>query len=180
MLKYANSRAQIDTIIHSMHNQIQDLVRLEVGERRDKDLKEAEREDLKGIFKIPITPQIEHLMKISKSIFDKTDKDKRMEEEQERKEIALNFPKYTEEFDMDRIFNKEEVVNADYEEPGVMNFNSFRNIGEKKKCFYKLLKTYKALLTKKNSILSKNSQINTVSESGILTEKFSEISQILK
>ena len=183
MLKYANSRGQIDSIIQSMHFQVQELVRLEVGARRDKDLETQEKEDLKGLFKIPITPQIEHLMKISKSIFDKTQKDKEREEEEERKEIAQNFPTYHEEFDKDKIYD-EEAQNYDYvepvDEPDFMTFNSFRNIQEKKKCFYKLLKTYKALLQKKNSILNKNSKIETVSESGILTEKFKEVSKILQ
>jgi hypothetical protein len=182
MLKYANSKNQIDSIIDSMHHQVQELVRLEVGDRREEDLKTAEREELKGLFKIPVTPQLEHLMKISKSIFDKTQKDKDREEEEERQEIAQNFPTYREEFEMDRIFNGEEVQNADYEEPieepNIMSFNTFRNLSEKKKCFYKLLKTYKALLQKRDSILNKNSQINTINESAILTEKFEEISKI--
>ncbi|CAI2366578.1 unnamed protein product [Moneuplotes crassus] len=184
MLQYANSKIQIDSIIDSMHHQVQELVRLEVGERRDRDLKTAEKEELKGLFKIPITPQIEHLMKISKSIFDKTQKDKEREEEEERQEIAQNFPTYHEEFDKDRIFSKEEVQNADYEEPedepDIMSFNSFRNLSEKKKCFHKLLKTYKALLQKRDSILSKNSDIKTVSESAVLTEKFGEISKLFQ
>jgi hypothetical protein len=184
MLKYANSRSQIDSIIDSMHFQVQDLVRLEVGARRDEDLKTQEKDELKGLFKIPVTPQIAHLMKISKSIFDKTQKDKEMEEEAERKDIAQNFPTYQHEFDKDHIYDPDLAQNVDYEEivdePNFMTFNSFRNIGEKKRCFYKLLKTYKLLLQKRNSLLNKNDKVETVSESQILTEKFQEISSILK
>lgn len=184
MLEYSNSRAQIDSIFESMHYQVQELVRLEVGAKREKDLETQEKEELKGIFKIKITPQIEHLMKISKSIFDKTKADKAREEELEREEISQNFPTYHEEFDRDRIFDREEVQNVDYEdpieEPNFMTFNSFRNLNEKKKCFYKLLKTYKALLQKRNSILNQNDHIKTVSDSAILIEKFQELSTLLK
>lgn len=183
MLKHANSRTQIDAIIESMHHKIQDLVRLEVGARRDKDLETQEKDDLQGLFKIPITPQIEHLMKISKSIFDKTKADKEREEEMEREEIAQNFPTYHEEFDRDRLFERNETQNVDYEEPvdepNIMTFNSFRNIEEKKKCFHKLIKTYKALLQKRDSILAKNSDITTMSKSAIFTEKLKEISTYL-
>jgi hypothetical protein len=137
MLKYANSQIQIDSIIESMHHQVQDLVRLEVGVRHDEDLKKQEKEELQGIFKIPITPKLEHLMKISKSIFDKTQKDKDMEAEEERIEISQNFPTYSEEFDKDKLFDPDYSLNVDYEdpleEPNFMTFNSFRNISEKKK-----------------------------------------------
>lgn len=137
MLKYTTNRKQIDSVIDSMHMQMQELVRLEVGERRDKDLQTKETDDMKGLFKIAITPQVEHLMKISKSIFDKTKSDKEKEEEQEREEIELNFPTYKNEFDRDKLFDNDPNQNVDYElptdEPNFLTIRSFRSIGEKKK-----------------------------------------------
>ena len=179
MLKYTNNRSQIDSVIDSMHIQIQELVRLEVGERRDKDLETKETDEMKGLFRIAITPQVEQLMKISKSICDKTKADKEREEEMERQEIALNFPTYHDEFDRDKLFENDPNQNVDYEipidEPNFLTIKSFRSIGEKKKCFYKLLKTYKALLQKKTSILHQNVEINTMTESAIIIENFQEI-----
>lgn len=183
MLKYTTNRKQIDSVIDSMHMQMQELVRLEVGERRDKDLQTKETDDMKGLFKIAITPQVEHLMKISKSIFDKTKSDKEKEEEQEREEIELNFPTYKNEFDRDKLFDNDPNQNVDYElptdEPNFLTIRSFRSIGEKKKWFYKLLKTYKALLQKKTSILHQNEDINTMTQSAILIENFQEVTFLL-
>jgi len=186
MLKYTNNKEQIDSIISSMHYQIQDLVRAEVGERRDKDQETIEMNEVKGLFKIQVHPQIEHLMKLSKSIFDKTDRDKQLEEEAEKREIEQNFPTYREDFDRDRLedVNEDEELEQDYEEPEGEQYsrsmNSFRNLTEKKKSFYKLLKTYQALLQKRNFIINEHDQIRTMSESNIFKEKFEEISEMIK
>jgi hypothetical protein len=183
MLRYVKSREQIERVMGSMHFKIQELVRAEVGDKMEKDLETQEKDELKGIFKIKITPQIKHLMKLSKSIFDKTKFDKQKEEEAELKEIEENFPSYMEEYDRDKLFEKNELENYDYEEPEDdpdMMKNSFRNIKEKKQCFYKLLKTYQALMQKRDSILNQNDDIKTISDSTVDSEKFKEISSLLE
>lgn len=183
MLGYVRSRDDVERVMGSMHFKVQELVRAEVGDRMERDLETQEKDELKGLFKIKITPQIEHLMKISKSIFDKTKFDKQKEEEAELAEIEENFPSYMEEYDRDKLFEKKEVEDQDYEEPeddaDIMK-SSFKSMKEKKQCFYKLLKTYQALMQKRDCILNEDDDIKTISDSIVNSEKFREISSLFE
>jgi hypothetical protein len=91
MLRYVKIREQVERVLRNMHFKIQELVRAEVGDRMEKDLEIQEKNELKGIFKLKITPQIEHLMKLSKYICNKTKFDNRKNKKPNKKKYKIIF-----------------------------------------------------------------------------------------
>ena len=65
------------------------MVKEEVTDRQIRDQAEIDEVDQKGQFKIPVTMQMEQLMKLSKSIMDKTKADVEKEKQDEIEEVCL-------------------------------------------------------------------------------------------
>ena len=72
-----------------MQIQFQNLVKKEVTDRQIRDQAEIDDINQKGLFKIPVSMQMEQLKKISKSILDKTKEDVQKEKQNELEEVCF-------------------------------------------------------------------------------------------
>ena len=76
-------------LIYSLQIQFQNLVKKEVTDRQIRDQAEIDEINQKGLFKIPVSMQMEQLKKVSKSIMDKTKEDIEKEKQDELDEVRF-------------------------------------------------------------------------------------------